>query len=62
MNTEILHLKYEDQTIQTSMSLGVATCVPGHSDKSQSLVSKADKALYQSKTNDRNKVIKTADP
>ena len=56
LKAETLHLEYEDQTIQTTMSLGVATCVPDQNDKSQSLISKADKALYQSKTSGRNKV------
>jgi len=56
LKSEQLNLEYGDQTIRTTMSLGVATCVPGQNDKSRSLISRADKALYQSKANGRNMV------
>lgn len=54
---EALHLEYEGQTFQASISAGVATCVPDQKQAPSSLILKADKALYQSKTSGRNKVI-----
>ena len=57
MKSETLYLEYEGQTLQASVSAGIATCVPEQKDKPQSLILKADKALYQSKANGRNQVI-----
>ena len=57
LKAQALDLEYEGQIIQAGMSFGVATCVPGQNDKSQSLILKADKALYQSKANGRTQVI-----
>ncbi|MBU0464082.1 MAG: GGDEF domain-containing protein [Proteobacteria bacterium] len=51
-----LHLEYEGQILQTTISTGAAICVPDKNDKPQSLISNADKALYQSKTSGRNQV------
>ncbi len=44
-----MNLEYDDQIIQTTISTGVATCVPDREDKPQSLILKADKALYKAK-------------
>ena len=52
-----LHLEYEGQILQATISAGAAICVPDRDDKSQSLISRADKALYHSKTIIRNNVI-----
>ncbi|MBC8439449.1 MAG: GGDEF domain-containing protein [Deltaproteobacteria bacterium] len=52
-----LHLEYEGQPLQATISAGAAICVPDKRDKPQSLILKADKALYQSKASGRNKVI-----
>ncbi|MBT3386845.1 MAG: GGDEF domain-containing protein [Desulfobacula sp.] len=56
LEIEAFHLEFEGQTIQASISSGAAICVPGPKENSNSLISKADKALYNSKTNGRNKV------
>ena len=52
-----LHLEYEGQIFQATISAGAAICVPDRDDKSQSLISRADKALYHSKTIIQNNVI-----
>jgi len=57
LKTEELDLEYEGQIIKASISAGSAICVPDQNDRPKSLILKADKALYQSKTNGRNKVI-----
>ena len=56
LEIEAFHLEFEGQTIQATISSGAAICVPGPKENSRSLISKADKALYQSKTSGRNKV------
>jgi diguanylate cyclase (GGDEF)-like protein len=56
-NIENLSLKFHEQQVQTTVSLGIATCVPQPSDRKELLISKADKALYQAKTSGRNKTI-----
>lgn len=45
---------YNDQTIQTTVSIGVSTYTPG--DSSNSLLEKADQAMYRAKNDGRNKV------
>lgn len=52
-----LHLEYEGQSFQTTISAGAAICIPNKNDTPQSLILKADRALYQSKKSGRNKVI-----
>jgi two-component system, chemotaxis family, response regulator WspR len=52
-----LQVKHDGKTFQASMSVGAASCVPGQKDKRMSLLLQADKALYESKTIDRNKVV-----
>ncbi|MCF6246871.1 MAG: GGDEF domain-containing protein [Desulfobacula sp.] len=49
-------LTHNGQSIQTTLSLGLTTDIPGKGDKMDVLISKADKALYESKSNGRNKV------
>ena len=57
LKVQALQSEYEGQALQASISAGIATCVPDQKDKPQSLILKADKALYQSKANGRNQVI-----
>ncbi len=54
---ENLTLNFQEQQIRTTISLGIATYVPQPDDRKDVLISRADKALYQSKTSGRNKVI-----
>lgn len=60
--TEKFFLEYQGRTIQNTISLGVATMIPHKTDKMEFLISRADKALYQSKTRGRNKVTQNSGP
>ena len=51
-----LKVGYKGHIIQTSISVGSASCIPREKDKKMSLILKADKALYKSKTRGRKKV------
>lgn len=53
MNLEILHKKSTAHRCVT-LSLGVATAVPGEHNSAESLISLADEALYEAKKNGRN--------
>lgn len=53
---ETLQVYYNEMPIATTMSFGVATCMPNMSDSSESLVAKADRALYNAKKRGRNRV------
>lgn len=54
---ENLGLHYGNQQIPVSISVGVATL--GHNESKDSLIQRADKALYQAKQNGRNQVVVT---
>lgn len=40
-----------------TISLGGATCIPGHADLPETLLQKADEALYRAKAEGRNRVV-----
>ena len=52
---ENLSLRYDNQEIPVSISVGVATL--GHKEGRESLLSRADRALYQAKQSGRNLVV-----
>lgn len=43
--------------ISTTMSIGVANCVPGINESRDALIARADKALYQAKRQGRNRTV-----
>jgi diguanylate cyclase len=53
---EAAEFKTEDQKLTVTISIGLATCTPTHDISEDQLLSYADKALYQSKQNGRNRV------
>ncbi len=57
---EKYRLEYNGHSLKATLSLGVASCIPNQGQKSQSLISKADKALYKSKIDGRNRVTVSA--
>ncbi|MBU2627091.1 MAG: GGDEF domain-containing protein, partial [Proteobacteria bacterium] len=59
--TQAFCMEYEGQAILATISMGIATCIPRQSEKKEVLISKADKALYQSKANGRNQVTNSDD-
>ncbi|MGM0452619.1 MAG: GGDEF domain-containing protein [Thermodesulfobacteriota bacterium] len=54
---EQMSLFHEDQQIRTTISLGIAACVPQLDGNRDKLLGKADDALYQAKNNGRNQVV-----
>lgn len=53
---EKLELKYGAHRIRTTMSVGIASCIPRLEDKRDKLLDRADKALYRAKRNGKNQV------
>ncbi len=56
---ENLHLKHEESTVcaYVTLSLGVATMLPGPDNSADALVGLADEGLYEAKRNGRNQSI-----
>ena len=50
-------LTYKEETIQTTISLGLASCVPGSDESPDRLITRADNALYAAKDAGRNRVV-----
>ncbi|RJP84777.1 MAG: diguanylate cyclase [Desulfobacteraceae bacterium] len=50
-------LFHYDHKIQTTISLGISSCVPQPNDQKDRLFEKADKAMYQAKNSGRNQVV-----
>jgi diguanylate cyclase (GGDEF)-like protein len=50
----IPHPAFTDRLV--TLSIGVATVVPKYGDHPETLIAKADKALYKSKKNGRNQI------
>lgn len=50
-------LDYNGETIKTTMSLGIACCIPKGDQKPDILVFQADTALYEAKNKGRNRVM-----
>ena len=50
-------LKYKDDIIQYTASIGLASCVPDSDESIDSLLANADQALYQAKAAGRNRTV-----
>jgi len=57
VQTEKLKFQYYNHRLQTTMSFGVASCVPRLDDDKSGLFRKADIALYQAKNGGRNRAV-----
>ena len=57
LQIEKFKFQYYSHRIQTTMSFGVATSIPGLNEDKDKLFEKADKALYRAKNGGRNKVM-----
>ncbi|MBN8580994.1 MAG: PAS domain S-box protein [Anaerolineae bacterium] len=51
-----IYIQYETKNINITVSAGIAT-YPSHTEMAEDLIHKADKALYHSKQNGRNRVM-----
>jgi diguanylate cyclase (GGDEF)-like protein len=51
--------RYEEENVRTSISIGVAELTPEKDFTSESLIKRADMALYQSKEHGRNRVTRS---
>ena len=57
LQIEKLRFQYYSHRIQSTMSFGIAACVPGLDDNRDKLFEKADKALYRAKNTGRNRIV-----
>lgn len=54
---ENMSMFYYNHRIGATVSLGISSCVPELEDKKETLLQKADKALYKAKNSGRNQVV-----
>jgi len=54
---ENMTLFHYNHKIQTTVSLGISSCIPQLDDNKDHLFEKADKALFHAKKNGRNQVV-----
>ena len=48
---------FEDIAIHYTVSIGIASCTDRKAENADSILQKADQALYQAKTTGRNRVV-----
>ncbi|MFO7883997.1 MAG: GGDEF domain-containing protein [Desulfobacteraceae bacterium] len=53
---EKTQVHYKNHTIKTTISMGIASCIPEHNASEDSLIFSADTALYKAKNNGRNRI------